>query len=328
MRANLLILAFGILGGSCAFCDAPSDEQLRNAVLSEDLTSIQEWLQQAANGDVGTTDVDSVETDADAGEEPLAERIFFLAVKLHKPSVVRAMIQEGISPDQTQVSGSKSALYLAIESGDRAMVDTLLGAGADPVATGDSGDGSLAHQLWLALADHNNGFLELCLSEGLSPDYESPALENDSLVDVSIKVSNLDALRTLLDRNADITTVRMVNNYKTTLALAIQFHGERSEYLRLLKERGADQLKYTKAVPNVAKSTTDRLRIRKAPSLSGDIVGRLGKGDTVQILEVTPRAYTIDKMNAPWILIQKDSLRGWVFGGYLAGSEEYSGQSP
>jgi len=135
---------------------------------------------------------------------------------------------------------------------------------------------------------------------------------------MATKVSSLDAVEDLLGRGADFTAARATDHYRTTLALAIEYHGEQSDYVSQLKALGACDRKYTRAIPDEAASTTDRLRIRDSPDLAARILGYLDTGDHVHILEVTALSFTIDGIDSPWIRIVSGKVEGWVFGGYLS----------
>jgi hypothetical protein len=61
-----------------------------------------------------------------------------------------------------------------------------------------------------------------------------------------------------------------------------------------------------------------RVRIRKTPGLSGEILGVLNRGDKVEILETGTEKQRIDGLESVWYRILTDSnTDGWVFGAYI-----------
>ena len=61
---------------------------------------------------------------------------------------------------------------------------------------------------------------------------------------------------------------------------------------------------------------SDRVNVRAAPDTdSGQVVGRLNKGDKVQVVEMTALAFDVQGMRAAWFHLSTPD--GWVFGYYL-----------
>jgi ankyrin repeat protein len=308
----------GIGNGSVNQPQQPPDE-LMAAVQMDDPAPITRWLEENYNP---------------RSDNWILQELFIEAVERNRLNVLSGMLQSGVNPNLIKSNG-ESAIYIATTIGNEAVISMLLKGGANPLT--EIGKNSFSYLIDLALESKNNRFLEICLEKGLSPDYRSSDL-HDSLINESIKQSNIDALRILLNRGASIGKVTIRNNYKTTLAIALEKQGDDSEYVRLLKEKGAYTIKYTEIVPAWAESATDKLRVRKSPSLTSSVAGYLMKGDRVQLLEVTPLAYNIDGISSPWIRVEQGNLHGWVFGGYLKLSTEptesneshpdYTGQSP
>jgi hypothetical protein len=315
VRRSLLPLWFGLLGLCTGHSDPLTLNQLKASVQAGDATTIANWLLEqypSIQEDISSDDPGAV-------AKSQAHAVFLYAVQSGKPEVVKAMIDAGVDPNKVLTVGGESVLYLSIAANDQLMQEALEYGGAEPLYGLPENDAPLAHMFWLSFAGHDFRFPDLCFAKGLDPNYTFASLQNDSLVDMSIKMSNLEAFKYLISMKADISIVRASNNYKTTLALAIQNHGEQSDYVDILRGLGAFEKKYTTAIPDKAFSITDRLRIRDNPNQSGKIRGYLNKGDPVQILEVTPISYRIDGIDSPWIRIDSGKTEGWVFGGYLSG---------
>ena len=294
--------------------------ELSAAVLSEDLGTISIWLTpQRIAGDADWSEI------AD---------LFVLALEHGKSNVVSLMLKSGVDLGKIGSDPLDNAVYVAAESGNEEILSLLQENGWTPQLSfaieqaknvppqGESEEGSYfssgkpwsqsnVDYLIERSIDANPRFLRLCLDTGLSPDYTLHDQGDESLLNQSVKTEALAAFKLLIGHNANIKTVTILNNYKTTLALAIELHGEGSEYVSLLREKGAFELHYTNPKPNLAQSATDRLRIRSSPNLSGAILGYLMKDDPVQLLEVTPQSYNIDKVQAPWIKIKFGNIQGW-----------------
>jgi hypothetical protein len=58
------------------------------------------------------------------------------------------------------------------------------------------------------------------------------------------------------------------------------------------------------------------LRVRASPDLKGEVLGRLGKGDRLQVLERSERKVKVESMETYWYRIWRlsDTLTGWVYG--------------
>jgi ankyrin repeat protein len=320
MRSSLLPLWFGLLGLCRVHCDPLTLEQLKAIVQAGDVTTITNWLlEQYAS--LNNTYEDLAPEDRDAVVKLQAQTVFLYAVQSGETEVVKAMIDTGVDPNDVLTPGGESALYIATIANDQLMQETLKNGGADPLYGLRENDTALAHMLWLSFAHHDNRFPNLCFANGLDPNHAFAGLQDDSLLDMSIKNSNLEAFKYMISMNADISIVRWSNNYKTTLALAIQNHGENSDYVDILRRLGAFEKKYTTAIPDKAISVTDRLRIRDSPNQAGKILGYLNKDDPVRIVEVTALSYIIDGIDSPWICIVAGKTEGWVFGGYLSASQ-------
>jgi hypothetical protein len=314
MRKCLPLIWFGLLSLCFGYSEPLTLDQLKAMVQTGDSTAITNWLSEQ----YPVIFDDATSEDPAAAARLKAHAVFLYAVQSGKREVVMEMMGAGIDPNKVLTAGDESPLYIATVADDQPMKDTLVYGGADPLYRLNENDAPLAHMLWLSFANHDTRFPDLCLQSGLDPNYTFVILGNDSLVNASIRTSNLEAFRYLLGKGADISIVRASNNYKTTLALAIQDHGERSDFVEVLRKLGAFDMKYTKAIPDQAVSATDRLRIRNIPNQSGSTLGYLNKGDIVGILEVTPLSYRIDGIDSPWIRVTTGRTKGWVFGGYLS----------
>ncbi len=73
--------------------------------------------------------------------------------------------------------------------------------------------------------------------------------------------------------------------------------------------------------PPAAKTATvtaGPLNLRADAGLNGDVIGRVGEGEKVVVLEKSAAAETIDGRAAYWYKVETiDKKQGWVFGGYL-----------
>ncbi len=112
----------------------------------------------------------------------------------------------------------------------------------------------------------------------------------DTPLILSIKWSNYDAMKLLIKYGAKIDIVNHLNNFMTPLSIATKNHGEKSNYVKILKENNALNIKYKFSIKTYGASKTNRLRIREKPTLDAEVVGHLMEGDIVEMIEVTPLA--------------------------------------
>lgn len=71
---------------------------------------------------------------------------------------------------------------------------------------------------------------------------------------------------------------------------------------------------------NLVYSTVAVLRVRATPDLNGKQIGKLEKGDSLRILQVTGPEVTVDKKNARWVEFDFDGQKGYAFAGFLSTS--------
>jgi hypothetical protein len=95
-----------------------------------------------------------------------------------------------------------------------------------------------------------------------------------------------------------------------------------------LKERGGRTfqelalsgkgLDWKNLVQGLARSTTDRLRIRDGFNLKSKVVGHLSEGEQVEIINLQPELVKLDGISGYWFFIRTGKgILGWVYGGYL-----------
>jgi hypothetical protein len=66
--------------------------------------------------------------------------------------------------------------------------------------------------------------------------------------------------------------------------------------------------------------TSDKVNVRASPDVdAGKVVGKLNKGDRVNVTEMTELAFDVQGMRAAWFHVSKPD--GWVFGYYLDPAE-------
>lgn len=65
-------------------------------------------------------------------------------------------------------------------------------------------------------------------------------------------------------------------------------------------------------------STVAVLRVRATPDLNGKQIGKLEKGDSLRILQVTGPEVTVDKKKARWVEFDFDGQKGYAFAGFLS----------
>lgn len=65
-------------------------------------------------------------------------------------------------------------------------------------------------------------------------------------------------------------------------------------------------------------STVAVLRVRATPDLNGKQIGKLEKGDSLRILQVTGPEVTVDKKKARWVEFDFEGQKGYAFAGFLS----------
>lgn len=87
--------------------------------------------------------------------------------------------------------------------------------------------------------------------------------------------------------------------------------------------RGDDESKRPGAGTRM-KVNTGSLKVRSDPSLEGDVIGSLYRGNVVEVIEYSSNTEYYDGHKSNWIRIRSGDFEGWVFAYYLdeAGSEE------
>ena len=208
-------------------------------------------------------------------------------------------------------------LYFACKQNNEKLVKLLLDYGADPFIMENEDHEDFSYFIYIAIYDGNNLFLKTCLELGYDPNYLNVNITDDTPLIISIKRSNIEAMKLLIKYGAKINIVNDLNNFMTPLSIATKRYGENSNYVKILKENNALNLKYKFSVKTYGSSTTNRLRVREKPTLDADVVGHLMEGDIIEMIEVTPLAYTIDDMLFPWVRIKNNEISGWVFAGYI-----------
>jgi hypothetical protein len=281
-------------------------ERIRDAILSNDIDFIKKGFDQKQNLDL-----------FDAVTQNSTFQIALENAKTSGTTIVELFLDNGRDPNQLCTHDMKTPLYLSTQRGDDRLTELLTVKGADPFEV----DGFLSHGpddlILSAIIENNIKYMELCLEQGYNPNYISQEVSWDPPIIIAIIRSKLEIMKLLLDYGAAITTVNMLHSYMTPLAIAIKQHGENSQYVELLKRRNAYNIRYEFTSTFYGRSEVDRLRIRMHPSLDSAIIGFLMKGDVVEMLEVTPLAYKIDRYYSPWIRIKFNNIEGWVYGGYI-----------
>jgi len=85
------------------------------------------------------------------------------------------------------------------------------------------------------------------------------------------------------------------------------------------KKEGETTITTETETTKIATVTTGPLNLRSQPTLGGQVVTVLQKGDQMQILEESPNMETIDNITAYWYLVRTaGGEEGWAFGGYLS----------
>ena len=328
MRTTIALLAL-LVTSLTVWPEELTYDQLFDAVDSENTAVISGWLTP-----------ERIASEHDRGQ--IAD-VLVRAIEERKARVVTQMLQAQLSLFALESDALDQAVVDVSAADDEGILGVLELNGwspqlafaayqAEQTSAEEQGNvlerGQVGHmfmpRLIEASLEKNIRFLRLCLDTGLSPDYE--LLSGVSLINQTIRQSAFAAFKMLIEHGASLTEVRGIDQFKTTLASAIELQGEKSPFVAILKAKGAYTLHYTHPKPNIAQSTTDRLRIRTTPGLDGSVIGYLMTGDVVQLLEVTPLASQIDGMTAPWIRIRRAQTEGWVFGGYLDSSQP-DGQS-
>ncbi len=65
-------------------------------------------------------------------------------------------------------------------------------------------------------------------------------------------------------------------------------------------------------------STVAVLRVRATPDLNGKQIGKLERGDSLRILQITGPEVTVDKKKARWVEFDFEGQKGYAFAGFLS----------
>ncbi len=69
---------------------------------------------------------------------------------------------------------------------------------------------------------------------------------------------------------------------------------------------------------DIVYSTVAVLRVRATPDLNGKQMGKLEKGDSLRVLQVTGSEVTVDKKKARWVEFDFEGQKGYAFAGFLS----------
>lgn len=70
--------------------------------------------------------------------------------------------------------------------------------------------------------------------------------------------------------------------------------------------------------------TASALKMRATPSLSGDVVMTLARGEMIVVQHFSDERITVDGVLAPWAHVTApDGKSGWVFGGFITNNYQY-----
>ncbi len=172
----------------------------------------------------------------------------------------------------------------------------------------------------------NDLYTDLCIKYGFNVNNFDIQVSFENPLVFAIKKNNIKAFKILIENKAKITTVNLLNDYMSPLAIAIKLHGENSEFVRVMDSMGARNIDYQYQKPYKGYCNTKNLRIRKLPSTDSDILGLLQENEEIEMLGVTPISYKLDNMDFPWVNIRKENINGWVYGGYIK-TQELDNQS-
>ncbi len=68
----------------------------------------------------------------------------------------------------------------------------------------------------------------------------------------------------------------------------------------------------------IAYSTVAVLRIRATPDLKGKQIGKLEKGDSLRVVQITGDEVTVDEKKARWVEFEFNGQKGYAFAGFLS----------
>jgi ankyrin repeat protein len=156
------------------------------------------------------------------------DRTLFQAIRNHDTVQIRALLQQGISPNSTDASGTTALMYATLHT-DVATMKLLLDRGADPNIANQGGTTAL---MWAA-GDYTKA--KLLLDRGANPNARSKEGRTALLV-ATRQSGSAETIRALVAKGADPNATDALGG--TALMLAAETGDV--EVVKLLIEKGAN----------------------------------------------------------------------------------------
>jgi uncharacterized protein len=246
--------------------------------------------------------------DVNAAEDQGITPLMAAAQYNQNPEVAAFLLRSGANVNALSKIGIAAIHEAALDNTNPVMADVILKGGADPSLKDPEGRTPL---MYAAMKNPNPRVVATLLRGGSEID----ARDNKgftALMHAGMKTKNPRVIVALLEGGADasiqgtggMTALAMARANNPNPGIVPAFTGKDA----LPKARASD----------IAFCNKGPLNIRKAPSLTADILGTVDTYEPVTIIEKSEKTVSVDGFQSYWYRLRsKGGTEGWAFGGYL-----------
>ena len=153
-------------------------------------------------------------------------RFFRTALEKNRTEIVKLFIEDGLEInyfEEEYYPVLKTPLYYACQNNNEELIQFFLNLGAVPLYD-ELPDEDLPQTLILySIIEKNNKFLKLCIENGFDP--SSMNYLSVDLLKEALEANNLEAFEIFISMNVKIDKINLLNDFKTTLAIAVSKYG-------------------------------------------------------------------------------------------------------